>query len=132
MATDRSQVSVLLIRPPSPSGLGQETHEMKLIVLTIDLIRGTIGDKGIKVIGHGEIGAGLRPNVVGFRRMDMGIIPAGRGQDVVVIRGISHLSADVDLAPIDRGNGGSVNQAVNERGVGVLENLLDAGNWLAG
>ena len=83
---------------------------MKLIVLTIDLIRGTIGDKGISVVGHGEIGAGLRPNVVGFRRMDMGIIPAGRGQDVVVIRGISHLSADVDLAPIDRGNGGSVNR----------------------
>jgi hypothetical protein len=82
---------------------------MKLIVLIIDLIRGTIGDKGIIVVGHREIGAGLRPNVVGFRRMDMEIIPAGRGQNVVVVRGISHLSTDVDLAPIDRGNGGSVN-----------------------
>ena len=62
----------------------------------------------------------------------MGIIPAGRGQDVVVVRGISHLSADVDLAPIDRGNGGSVNQAVNERGVGVVENLLDGTGKLVG
>ena len=62
----------------------------------------------------------------------MGIIPAGRGQDVVVVRGISHLSADVDLAPIDRGNGGSVNQAVDERGVGVVENLLDGTGKLVG
>ena len=62
----------------------------------------------------------------------MGIIPTGRGQHVVVVRGICDLSADVDLTPIDRGNGGSVNQAVDEGGVGVLENLLDAGTELVG
>ena len=86
---------------------------MKLIVQVIDLILGRKGDKGISVVEYVEIEARLRPDVVGFRRMDMGIIPAGRGQDVVVVRGISHLSADVDLEPIDRGNGGSVNQAVD-------------------
>src|SRR5215831_2242682 len=52
-------------------------------------------DKGISVVEHAEIGASLGPNVVGFRRMDMGIIPAGRGQNVVVVRGIGYLSADV-------------------------------------
>src|SRR5262249_60592522 len=56
--------------------------------------------------------------------MDMGIIPAGRGQDVVVARGISYLSADVDLLPMDRRNGGSVNQAIYERGGGGLKKLL--------
>src|SRR5262249_31483720 len=67
----------------------------------------------------------LGPNVVGFRRMDMGIIPAGRGQDVVVARGISYLSADVDLLPMDRRNGGFVKQAIDERGGWVLKNLLE-------
>src|SRR5215510_16051051 len=98
---------------------------MKLIVLIIDLIVGSLRDKGISVVEHAEIGASLGPNVVGFRRMDMGIIPAGRGQNVVVVRGIGYLSADVDLLPMDRRNGGSVNQAIDERGVGVLKNLLD-------
>src|SRR5262249_47479898 len=110
LATDRSQVNVFLIRPPSPFGVGQQTQKMKLIVLTI--VR-----KGNSVAERAEIGASLGPNVVGFRTMDMGIIPAGRGQDVVVARGISYLSADVA--------GGSVNQAIDERGVGVLKNLLD-------
>src|SRR5215813_13555713 len=49
--------------------------------------------------------------------MDMGIISARRGQHVVVVRGVGYLPA---------GNVGSVNQAVDERGGGVLENLLDA------
>ncbi len=107
---------------------------MKLIVQVIDLIHGrtAIGDKGISVVEYVEIEPRLRPNVVGFRRMDMGIIPAGRRQDAAVVRGIGHLLADFDLAPIDRGNGGSVNQAVDERGVGVLENLLDGTGKLVG
>jgi hypothetical protein len=62
----------------------------------------------------------------------MGIVPAGRGQDIVVGRSVGHLLADLDLAAIDRGNGGSVNQAVDERGVGVLENLLDGTGKLVG
>src|SRR5499427_11033976 len=93
---------------------------MKLIVLIIDLIVGSLRDKGISVVEHAEIGASLGPNVVGFRRMDMGIIPAGRGQNVVVVRGIGYLSADV-------AGGGSVNQAIDERGGGVLKNLLGEG-----
>ena len=48
----------------------------------------------------------------------MGIIPAGRGQDAAVVGGVGHLLADFDLAPIDRGKGSSINQAVDERGVG--------------
>ena len=36
LATDCSQVSVFLIRPPGPFSLGQETHKMKLIVQVID------------------------------------------------------------------------------------------------
>src|SRR5262252_4635182 len=97
---------------------------MKLIVLIIDLIVGSLRDKGISVVEHAEIGASLGPNVVGFRRMDMGIIPAGRGQNVVVVRGIGYLSADVA--------GGAVNQAIDERGVGVLKNLLDGTGKLVG
>ena len=62
----------------------------------------------------------------------MGIIPTGRGQRVVVVRSIGGLSADVDLAPVDRDNGCSANQTVDEGGVGVLENLLDAGTELVG
>ena len=62
----------------------------------------------------------------------MGIIPAGRGQNVVVVRGIGYLSADVDLLPMDRRNGGSVNQAIDKRGVGVLKNLLDGTGKLIG
>jgi hypothetical protein len=56
--------------------------------------------------------------------MDMGIIPAGRSKGVVVGGGVGHLSADVDR--------GSVDQAVDERGVGVLENLLDGTGKLVG
>jgi len=97
---------------------------MKLIVLIIDLSAGTVR-KGISVVEHAEIGASLGPNVVGFRRMDMGIIPAGRGQNVAVVRGIGYLSADV-------AGGGSVNQAIDERGVGVLKNLLDGTRKLVG
>src|SRR5215469_10772407 len=98
--------------------MGQQAHEMKLIVLIIDLLEGTNGGKGISVVCYAEMSAGLRPDVVGLGRMDMGIVPAGRGQDVVVVHGIGHLPADVDMNPIDDGNGGSVNQAVDERGVG--------------
>ena len=122
LATDRSQVNVFLIRPPSPSGVGQQTYKMKLIVLIIALSVGTVR-KGISVVEHAEIGASLGPNVVGFRRMDMGVIPAGRGQNVVVVRGIGYLSAC---------GGGSVNQAIDERGVGVLKNLLDGTRKLVG
>ena len=110
MATDHSQVNVFLIRPPSPSGVGQQTYKMKLIVLIIALSVGTVR-KGIRIVEHAEIGARLGPNVVGFRRMDMGISPAGRGQNVVVARGIGYVSADV-------AGGGSVNEAIDERGVG--------------
>src|SRR5258708_26173121 len=86
----------------------------------------------MRVVEYVEIEARLRPNVVGFRRMDMGIIPAGRGQDAAAVRGIGHLLADFDLAPIDRGNGGSVYQAVYERGGGGLENLLGGAGKLVG
>src|SRR5258708_31569146 len=79
----------------------------------------------MRVVEYVEIEARLRPNVVGFRRMDMGIIPAGRGQDAAAVRGIGHLLADFDLAPIDRGNGGSLYQAGCERGGGGLEKILD-------
>jgi hypothetical protein len=60
--------------------------------------------------------------------MDMGIGPAGRCQDVVVVRGVGYLGADVDLLAVNRHNRGSAHKAVDERRVGVLENLLD---WAA-
>ena len=57
LAADRSQVSVFLIRPPALSGMSQQTHKMKLILLIIGLIHGrtTLGDKGISVIEYVEI-----------------------------------------------------------------------------
>ena len=58
-------------------------------------------DKGIVVVEYAEIRARFRPDVVGLGRMDMGIVPAGRGQDAVVVRGVGHLLADIDLAAID-------------------------------
>src|SRR5262249_49714986 len=57
--------------------------------------------------------------------MDMGVIPAGRGQRVMVVRGVGDLAADIDLLPTDRSHGSAVDQAVDEGSVGVLENLLD-------
>jgi hypothetical protein len=63
--------------------------------------------------------------------MDMGIIAAGRGQHITVVRGIGHLAADLDLLPIDRSDGASVDQAVDEWGVRVLENLLDRTGWFS-
>ena len=107
---------------------------MELVVLIIDEILGgaALGHKGISVVEYVIIGARLCPKVIGFGGMDMGIVPVGRRQRIVVVRHVGHLPADVDLAPVDRGNGGSVNQAVDERGGGVLENLLLAAGKLVG
>jgi len=62
----------------------------------------------------------------------MGIVAAGRGQHVMVVCGVGDLAADIDLLPIDRSYGSSVDQAVDEGGVGVLENLLDRTRKLVG
>ena len=99
---------------------------MELVVLVIDevLASAAVLRIGIIVVEYVVIGARLCPKVIGFGRMDMGIVPGGRRQHIVVVRGVGRLLADVDPAPVDRGHGSSANQAVDERGGGVLENLL--------
>jgi hypothetical protein len=62
----------------------------------------------------------------------MRVVPAGRGQGIVVISRISHLLADVDVVSIDCGNRRAVNQTVDEGSVGILENLLDGAGKLVG
>ncbi len=112
----------------------QQTHQMELVVLVVDEILGdaALGRKRITIVEYVVIGACLRPEVIGFGRMDVGIVAVGRRQHMVVVGGVGHLPADVDRAPVDHGNGGAVDQAVDERGGGVLENLHLAAGELVG
>ena len=90
---------------------------MQLIVLVADLSRAARGGKGIVVIENAKIRAGFRPDVVGLGRMNVGVGPARCGQNVAIVRGKSRLLADIDLAAIDDGSRGAVDQAVDERRV---------------
>src|SRR5579863_3212777 len=64
--------------------------------------------------------------------MNVGIVSAGGGQNVMVRRGIGNLLANIDDRAIDDGVAGSVHQTVDERGVGILINLLDSAVELVG
>src|SRR5215469_13395834 len=103
---------------------------MQLVVLVADLPSATRGDEGIVVVEHAKVSSGLRPDVVGLGGVNVGVIPAGRGQDVVVVGGIGHLPGDVDHLAIDDCNRGAIYQAVDERRVGILKNLLDGAGKL--
>ena len=87
---------------------------------------GRIVRVGIVVIQDAEVGAGLRPKVVGLGRMNVRIAPAGSGQDVVIRGSVSDVLADVYEAAIHKGDRGSVDQAVDEGRVGVLIDGLNA------
>ena len=62
----------------------------------------------------------------------MGVVPAGSGQNVVVVRGVCHLLADVDDLAVDRRNRGPVHQAIDEGRIWILKNLLDRPRELVG
>src|ERR1039457_1465803 len=64
--------------------------------------------------------------------MNVGIASAGSSQNVVIRAGVGSLLADVDQLPVNHGVGGPTHQAVNERGVGILINLLDPAGELVG
>jgi len=105
---------------------------VQLVVLISDRLQGTDGSEGIGVVEHAKIGTSFRPYVVGLGRMDVGIVSVGRGQDVVVVSGISDLLADVDCVAVNDGNRGPIHEAVDERRGGILENLLDRSAELVG
>jgi hypothetical protein len=59
--------------------------------------------------------------------------PRRSGQNVAIVRGKSHLLADVDRAAIHDGSCGPIHQAVDEWRCGVLKDLLDsAGKLVSG
>src|SRR5580704_1528688 len=64
--------------------------------------------------------------------MNVGIISAGSGQNIVVGGGVGSLLADIDQLSVNHGEGGSLHQTVNEGGVGILINLLDPAGELVG
>ena len=53
---------------------------------------------GIVVIEDAEVGAGFSPEVLGFGGMDVRIVSAGRGQNVVIGGGVGDVVADVHEA----------------------------------
>jgi hypothetical protein len=63
--------------------------------------------KGIVVVEHAEIGAGLGPKIIWLGRMNVGIVAAGSGKNVVIGGGEGDLLADVDFGTVDVGEGGS-------------------------
>src|SRR6185437_12792964 len=110
---------------PGYSALRQETRKVQLIILAADLPRATRRSKGIIVIEDAKICTGFRPDVVGLRRVNVGVVPARCCQNIAVVRGIGRLLTDVDLAAINDSSRGSVHQAVDERCSRILKDLLD-------
>src|SRR3954453_5638108 len=98
---------------------------MQLIVLVADLSRATRRGKGIVVIENAKIRASFRPDVIGFRRVNVGIRPARCSQNAAIVRGKRSLLADIDLAAIHDGSRGPVYKTVDERRSRVLKDLLN-------
>ena len=128
----RDEVNVFLIGLPAYPALVKETRKVQLIVLVADLSCATRGRKGIIVIENAKIRAGFRPEIIGFRRMNVRIVSARCSQNIAIIRGKGRLLADIDLATIHDGSRGPVHKAVDEGRVGILKNLLDWAGKLVG
>ena len=62
----------------------------------------------------------------------MRVIARGRGQNAVVIGGERNLLADADDPAVDDRKSVSADQAVDERRVGILKNLLNSARELVG
>ena len=58
--------------------------------------------------------------------MNVRVVAALGGENVVIVGGVCRALADVHRLAVDPGNGGSIDEAVDERRVRVLEDLLDA------
>ena len=68
----------------------------------------------IVVVEHAEICAGLRPNVIRLRRVNMRVIPTLRGQGVVVLGCIRDLLADLNLFSVYGRGRCAIDQTVQE------------------
>jgi hypothetical protein len=79
----------------------------------------------VVVVEDVKIRACFRPEVVGFGRMDVRIVSAGGGQNVVVGRSVGDMLADVLDAAIKEGKRRPVHKTIDERGVWVLKDLLN-------
>src|SRR4051812_34263143 len=64
--------------------------------------------------------------------MDVLIVAALGGKYVVVRHGVRSVLADVDRFAVDPCHGRSIDEAVDERGVGILVDLLDISGYLCG
>src|SRR5579862_7741931 len=124
-----SKIDVFLIRLPGFSGQRDQGAQVQACVLIVGE-GGGIG-VGVVIVKNAKVGPGFRPKVVGLGRMNVRIVPAGSGKDVVVRRGVGGLLADVDHLAVNDGARGSVHQAVDEWSVGILINLLDSAGDLS-
>ena len=115
------EVRVFLVGLPAPAGLSQQAGEVKRRVL----VGRTNRSEGLIIVQHAEVGAGFRPKIAGLRGMDMWIISARRGQDVMVSRRIRDLLADVLYRVADVCKRGPIDEAIDERRIGILIDLLD-------
>src|ERR1700704_1757247 len=64
--------------------------------------------------------------------MNMRVVAAGSGQNVVVVGGVSDLLTNVDFAAIDSGKCGPIYQTIDEWRIRILKNLLDSARKLVG
>ena len=120
------EVDILLVGLPGLSRLRQESDEVLVGILVV------AAGEGVSVVQHAKVSACFRPDIVRFGGMNVRVVAAGSGQDVGVGRGVSGLFADVDDGAVDHGSGRAIHQAVDEGGVGILINLLDAAGELIG
>ena len=62
----------------------------------------------------------------------MGVVPASRGQDVVVDRGVRNLLADVNRRAVNDGDSGPIHETIDERCIRILIDLLESSRGLSG
>jgi len=69
---------------PRFANLGEERDQVQRSVL----VRGTLGREWVVVVEDAKVGAGFGPQIVGLRGMNMGIVPVGSSQDIMIGRGV--------------------------------------------
>src|SRR4029077_19055478 len=110
LPANRSKVGVFLVRSPGFSRVRQEGNQ----VLRRILVRRVNGGERVIVIQDAKIRAGFGPEIVGLRRMNMRVVAAGSGQNIVVVGGIGDLLTNVDDLAVYDCKRGPAYQTVDE------------------
>src|SRR5689334_13666400 len=100
----------------------EKRHE----VLGSTLDSRSVGRVGVVIVEHAQIAAGFRPDVIRLRGMDIRVVTAGSSEYVVVRVGVCNLLADVLGDAVNLRPGGSIDEAIDKRSVGILIYLLRA------